>query len=93
MTEAGLASIELAKQNGTWTALDEVDNLIIHEDLKNAFNKNKVAKNNFDAFPYSSKKIILGWIQNAKKPETRQKRIDEAVELAEKNIKANHYRQ
>ena len=93
MTDAGLQTIEAAKQNGTWTALDEVDNSIMPDDLKKVFDKNKTALKNFDAFPISSKKIILEWIHNAKKEETRKKRIEETVSLAAKNIRANHYRQ
>lgn len=93
MHRTGLASIELAKQNGTWTALDEVDNSIVPDDLQKALNKNKEAFKNFNAFPKSSKKIILEWIANAKKEETRSNRIKETVTLAEKNIRANHYRQ
>ena len=93
MNEAGLQAIETAKENGTWTALDDVDNSIIPDDLQEALNKNKSALNNFEAFPRSSKKIILEWIANAKRSETRQKRIEETVQKAEQNIKANHYRQ
>lgn len=93
MAKAGMAAIEVAKKNGTWTALDEVDNSIIPDDLEKALAKNKPALKNFEAFPKSSKKIILEWIQNAKKEETRKKRIEETVSLASKNIKANHYRQ
>jgi uncharacterized protein YdeI (YjbR/CyaY-like superfamily) len=85
--------IELAKQNGSWTALTDVQNDVIPDDLKQVLNKNKKALSSFEAFPSSSKRIILGWILNAKKPETRQKRITETVTLAAKNIKANHYRQ
>lgn len=93
MTPAGIAAIELAKKNGTWTALDEVDNSIVPDDLQMALNKNKKAKEYFEAFPRSSKKIILEWIHNAKRPETRQKRIEETVSMAENNLRANHYRQ
>jgi uncharacterized protein YdeI (YjbR/CyaY-like superfamily) len=90
---SGLEAIELAKQNGTWTALDKVEEMEIPEDLQKAFNKNKTAFGYFDKFPRSSKRNILEWIMNAKRPETRQARIDETVELATENIKANHYRQ
>ena len=93
MAKAGLEAIETAKQNGTWNALDEVDNSIVPDDLKKALAKNKTAQQNFEAFPKSSKKIILEWIHNAKKEETRLKRIEETVSLAAKNVKANHYRQ
>jgi uncharacterized protein YdeI (YjbR/CyaY-like superfamily) len=51
------------------------------------------AEKNFSEFPPSSKRVILEWLLNARKPETRRKRIEETVQLAEKNIRANHYRE
>lgn len=90
---AGYHMITLAKQTGTWTALDEVDNITIPEDLQQLFAKNKIAFEHWEAFSRSIKRGILEWILNAKKPETRQKRIEETVALAAKNIKANQYRQ
>lgn len=90
MHPAGLAAIELAKQNGNWTALDEVEKIVIPQDLEEGFKKNKIALKNWDKFSRSSKRGILEWILNAKKPETRKKRINETITLAEKNIKANH---
>ena len=93
MTPAGLEMIETAKQNGTWTALEAVQDSVIPPDLEQAFQGNETAWKNFSAFPPSSKRIILEWILNAKRPQTRQKRIDETVALAAQNIKANHYRQ
>ncbi len=93
MQPAGLEMIEIAKQNGTWTALDEVENLTIPDDLYEQFSKNKIALQNWEEFPPSSKRGILEWILNAKKPDTRQKRVEETVALAEKNIRANHFRQ
>jgi uncharacterized protein YdeI (YjbR/CyaY-like superfamily) len=90
MTAAGLEMVEIAKQTGTWTALDEVENIKIPDDLQKAFDNNKTAFEHWDKFSRSSKRGILEWILNAKKPETRQRRIDETVRLASKNIKANH---
>lgn len=93
MMPAGQAMIDLAKKTGAWTALVDVQNSVIPADLQKLFNRNKTALKNFNAFPPSSKRIILEWILTAKKPETRQQRIEETVKLAQKNIKANHYRQ
>jgi len=90
MTAAGLAIIETAKQNGAWIALDEVEQIIIPADLQQAFNKNKMAWMNFNAFPRSVKKGILDWISSAKKPETRLKRITETVTQAGENRRANY---
>ena len=89
---AGLAKIEAAKKNGTWTALDQVEALEIPPDLRKALDANKDANKNFDAFPRSAKRAILEWILNAKKPETRAKRVSETAELAAKNIRANQWR-
>jgi uncharacterized protein YdeI (YjbR/CyaY-like superfamily) len=90
MTVAGLEMVEIAKQTGTWKALDEVENIKIPDDLQKAFYSNKTAFDHWDQFSRSSKRGILEWILNAKKPETRQRRIDETVRLASENIKANH---
>ena len=93
MAPAGLALIKQAKENGSWNALDEVDNLVIPEDLQAALQQVPQAEHYFDTFPPSSKKTILEWIYNAKKKETREKRIAETAKLAGENIRANHYRQ
>lgn len=85
----GLEMIALAKENGSWDALNDIDEMIIPKDLLSAFNKNKKAFENWLQFSDSSKKMILYWIKSAKKDETRIKRIDETVQLAAKNIKAN----
>lgn len=93
MHPSGLAMVDLAKRDGTWDALDEVENLTLPDDLQARFAANPAAFRHWEAFPRSSKRGILEWILNAKKPEKRLKRIEETVALAEKNIRANHFRQ
>lgn len=88
---AGMEMIDLAKRTGTWDALDQIDKMIIPADLKKAFAKNRAAFKNFMSFPDSAKKMILQWIADAKKAETRTKRINETVVLAARNIRANQY--
>jgi uncharacterized protein YdeI (YjbR/CyaY-like superfamily) len=88
---AGLAVIETAQKNGSWTALDTVDALIIPVEMKALLRKNKKAAVNFHAFPPSAKKGILQWIQGAKTTATKMKRITETVTLAAQNIRANQY--
>lgn len=82
MMEAGFKSIEIAKQNGSWTLLDEVEELSIPEDLEMAFIENVGSKDFFLTLSKSVRKMILQWIAFAKKPETRQKRITEVAKLA-----------
>ncbi len=91
MTSKGLEVIELAKSNGAWVALDSIDNLELPVDLETALTQNAEAFKHFNAFPRSVKKGISEWTMNAKRSETRIKRIEETVLLAEKNIRANQY--
>ena len=88
MTAAGLEKIEAAKQNGMWTQYDTIEALEVPEDLERGLAANQTAQANFVAFSNSSKKIILWWIESAKRPETRLKRIEETIRLAAQNIKA-----
>lgn len=92
MAEAGLKMVEIAKETGTWTALDDVENLISPPDLQEILDQNTIAKVYFEAFPRSVKRGILEWLLNAKQAETRQKRIEEIVSLAERNERANQYK-
>ena len=91
MMPAGLASIEIAKANGSWTSIDDVEAMVMPVALEKAFKKNKLAKTNFNAFPASVKKGIYQWISSAKTDVTREKRIFETVSLAKKNIRANQW--
>ncbi|MCU0546433.1 MAG: YdeI/OmpD-associated family protein [Oscillatoriaceae cyanobacterium Prado104] len=85
MTEAGLAKIAAAKQDGSWTSLDEIEALIVPPDLKQALEANETANKHFAAFNKSARKSILLWIQSAKRLETRLNRIDKTVSSAAQN--------
>lgn len=93
MRPAGLQAVAIAKQNGSWDALNKSDNFELPTELSTMLSANTAAKAFYDALSPSSKRIILEWIYSAKKEETRRARIIETVELAEKGIKAHHYRQ
>jgi uncharacterized protein YdeI (YjbR/CyaY-like superfamily) len=85
MTAAGLKAIEAAKQNGSWNVYDAIEALIMPEDLKDALVANKTANANFEAFSSSSKKQLLWWVESAKRPDTRLKRIEQIVLSAAQN--------
>lgn len=91
MTKAGFDSIDIAKQNGSWNLLDEVEQLIIPKDLEKAFKKYKGAKDYFIQLSKSTKKAMLQWIVLAKQAETRQKRISEIAELAAQGKKPKQF--
>ena len=83
----GMKAIELAKENGSWTSLDDVENGITPEDLQKAFDANSKAFENFQNFAKGYRKSYLYWLNQAKREETRKKRITQIIELCEQNIK------
>jgi uncharacterized protein YdeI (YjbR/CyaY-like superfamily) len=85
MTEAGQRVVDAARRDGSWTTLEPVDDLCVPDDLDRALRANPTARSNFHAFPPSIKKLALGWIATAKRPQTRATRIAETVRLAADN--------
>ncbi len=91
MMDAGFQAVKLAKQNGSWTILDEVEKLAIPADLEKAFTLHPGAKDYFMSLSKSIKKMMLQWIVLAKKPETRQNRINEIAILAGQRKKPKQF--
>jgi len=91
MLPTGLAVIEQAKRRGTWSLLDDVEDLVVPEDLAAALASALPARTNWDAFSRSARRGILEWIVQAKRPETRARRIEETAALAARNEKANQW--
>lgn len=90
--ESGYKSIKVAKENGSWTALDDVENGVVPDDLKKAFKLNQKAFNNYQGFTRGQRKSYLYWLNQAKREETRQKRIKEIISLCEQGIKSRNPR-
>ena len=90
LTSAAYEMIDLAKKTGTWTALDDVENLVIPQDLQTAFNHYDHALKNWNNFPRNVKRAQLEWLLNAKKSSTRERRILQITSMAEENKRANH---
>ena len=88
MHESGLRAIEIAKENGSWTALDDVENGIVPPDLQTAFDASPKALENYQNFTRGQRKSYLYWLNQAKREETRKKRIQEIVRLCKSNIKS-----
>jgi uncharacterized protein YdeI (YjbR/CyaY-like superfamily) len=92
MTEAGFRIIDKAKQNGSWTILDEAEALIIPKDLEEKFQQMPKAKTYFMSLSRSDRRNILQWLVLAKRQETRLKRIEEIGELADQGLKPKQFR-
>ena len=88
MAPAGLAAIEAAKANGSWTLLDDVENLVVPEDLASSFEAHPPAAEHWAAFPKSARRAMLEWIVQARKSETRAARIAATATAAARNERA-----
>ncbi len=86
MTEAGLARIEEAKENGEWDkATLREDTTRIPPELEKALRSNRKAREHLAKLAPSYKKQFFWWIASAKTEITRQKRVRDAVRLLEQN--------
>ena len=88
MKPSGLKAIEAAKADGRWEqAYASQKNISVPEDFQSALDKNKKAKAFFETLNSANRYSFLFRIETTKKAETRAKRIQELVEMLEKNEK------
>lgn len=87
MTKAGLAALGDALETGPTSRTPDVD-LTVPPDFAKALRRNKPAQRQWDMLTPGYRRRYLGWINDAKKDETRHKRIAEAVELIDSGVKA-----
>lgn len=89
MTKAGLAKFKQAGEQKNKQVEDKPINkkAVIPIDLKKALSVNKKALENFGNFAPSYKRLYIRWILNAKRPETRAKRIKQTVKWSAENKK------
>lgn len=91
MLPAGQVAVDAARADGSWSLLDDVENLLVPADLADAFAAHPPAAEEWEAFPRSAKRGILEWIVQAKRPETRARRITETATMAQRGERANQW--
>jgi uncharacterized protein YdeI (YjbR/CyaY-like superfamily) len=82
MTAAGLAVIDRAKADGTWVALDDVENGVIPPDLAAAFAVHPGAMDHWQSFPRSVRRGVLELLLNTKRSATRAAKIATIAEMS-----------
>lgn len=91
MTEAGLVKIKAAQFDGSWDTLTAPNHAALSNQLPKdvllAFKGKKAALANYKAFSPSIRKQFMYWIDSAKTPGTRAKRIEQTVLMSEANKK------
>lgn len=87
MQPAGYACIAAAQANGTWTTLDDTEELVIPPDLDLAFTQNPVAQKFYATLSKSDKRNLLQWLVLTGTEATRRKKIGAMLEYLERNEK------
>jgi uncharacterized protein YdeI (YjbR/CyaY-like superfamily) len=88
MQPAGLAAVELAKQDGRWeAAYDSQGTITVPDDLQAELDQNPKAKTFFDTLDSANRYAILFRLQTARKAETRARRLRQFVEMLERGNK------
>lgn len=83
MNPAGLAAVERAKQDGSWTILDGPEAGIVPDDFAAAMSAAGV-RETYDAFTFGARKAILAWLVMAKREATRANRMSKTIEALER---------
>jgi len=83
MTEYGLKKVKAAKRSGSWDAPVQKPKMDFKmpAEFAEALKNNPQAEATFNSFAPTYQKQYLGWIVTAKRPETREKRIMESIQL------------
>ena len=88
MRDAGRRVIAAAQANGYWTIYDPVEDLEESDELRAALDANEPARQAWNGFPPSARKMMLWWVVSAMKPETKLQRIERIVAKAERGERA-----
>ncbi len=82
MQPAGLAEVERAKADGRWdAAYDSPSTATVPDDLRQALDANEAASGFFATLDGTNRYAILHRIADAKRPETRARRIEKFVAM------------
>ena len=85
MQPAGVAEVERAKADGRWAAAyDSPANARVPDDLAKALAKLPKAKKLFESLSSTNRYSILYRLQEAKRPETRARRLEKFIEMLNK---------
>jgi uncharacterized protein YdeI (YjbR/CyaY-like superfamily) len=88
MRPAGLAEVEAAKADGRWDAAYAGQRAAtVPDDLSQELERNPAAREFFDSLDAANRYAILYRLQEAKKPETRERRLRKFIVMLERGEK------
>lgn len=88
MQPAGMAEVESAKRDGRWdAAYDSPKDMVVPEDFLQTLSKHPKARVMYDTLNKTNTFAIAFQLTTAKKPETRQRRIEKIIAMLENGKK------
>ena len=87
MREAGMLHVRSAQADGRWENAYAVSEMQVPDDFIKALESLPKAKQFFDKLTKSNRYVIAHGLLSAKKPETRQKRFDQYLDMMIQEIK------
>jgi uncharacterized protein YdeI (YjbR/CyaY-like superfamily) len=88
MRPSGLAEVEAAKADGRWEAAYAGQRTVqVPEDLQRELNRSRAAREFFATLDSANRYAILYRLQEAKKPETRERRMRKFIGMLERGEK------
>ena len=91
LSEQGRRMVAAARADGSWSVLDEVEDLVVPPDLAAAFDRHPGSFEHWEAFPRSAKRGILEWIVQARTDATRDRRTEQTAALAREGRRAGQW--
>jgi uncharacterized protein YdeI (YjbR/CyaY-like superfamily) len=85
MQPAGLARVDAAKADGSWSAHDAREAAAMPAELDAALAANPLARANLEGFSPSARKGLFWYVASARRADTRARRVADAVRMAEQN--------
>lgn len=80
MRPRGEAVVAAAEADGSWTALDAIEDLLVPDDLGVALAARPGARERWDALSRTTRRAVLVWLAGAKRAATRQSRVTTTVD-------------
>ena len=81
MAEAGLVHVRAAKADGRWENAYSASEVKVPQDFIAALDSNPRAKRFFETLAKSSRYVVAHGLESAKRPETRQRRFEQFMEM------------
>lgn len=87
MSPRGQAVVDAAEADGSWTLLDDVEDLVVPPDLAAALAARPGARETWEGFPKSVRRGQLERLVQAKRPPTRERRVTEIAAGAARGVR------